>query len=122
MAYVSPRPSRGLFLGFITASLAGHHPHTGSVSCYVAAYAVEAALWTEYIWTIVLAGVTYRILIHPTSILTEILERYWLYVGLAVYTLALALAGLQSGLYQATYIGGFCWSVSAHISSIRFDI
>jgi hypothetical protein len=69
-------------------------------------------MWCQYLFTVAVATVSYAILLHPLSPFTIKLERHWYLLYLTIYFVSLVLSALQSGMYQAVYIGGFCFNKS----------
>jgi hypothetical protein len=75
-------------------------------------------MWTQYLFTLAVAIVSFCILLYPLSPITLFLERAWQLPALAVCVIALGMAGLQYGLQRAVYIGGFCFNASSEISLV----
>ncbi|KAG8952649.1 hypothetical protein FRC04_004011 [Tulasnella sp. 424] len=93
-------------------ALAGAHPRSGTLLCQFLAVVVQLWQWSEYLWTVTLAWVTYCIIVDPLSIITQNIEQNWRYIPPLLYTLAVFFSVLQAGLYGTDYIGGFCYSHS----------
>ncbi|KAJ9120109.1 hypothetical protein QFC22_003007 [Naganishia vaughanmartiniae] len=82
---------------------------TGSQACDGFGLLLVAILWSEHIWTFVLAFATYMILIYPLHKLTRIIERRWRYFYIIIWSLSFGSAVLTYELYGYWASGGLCY-------------
>ncbi|GHJ87881.1 hypothetical protein NliqN6_4283 [Naganishia liquefaciens] len=70
--------------------LAGKPLKDGSKSCSAVGFVLTAVLFTQHIWTLIIAVTTYALLKHPLSHFTRLLHTYWFVPPVAVWLIAIA--------------------------------
>lgn len=102
------------FLGFFalissSAYLAGSPFQHGSNTCDAWGLFLVATLWSEHLWTLVLAFSTYMILIYPLHSVTRLLEKSWQWIYLGIWTIAFGIGVMGYELYGFYPSGGICY-------------
>lgn len=99
------------FFALISSSayLAGNPFQHGSNTCSAWGFFLVATLWSEHLWTLVLAFSTYMILIYPLHAVTRALEKSWQWAYLAIWTIAFGVAVIGYELYGFYPTGGICY-------------
>ncbi|WVQ75919.1 hypothetical protein IAR50_005554 [Cryptococcus sp. DSM 104548] len=99
----------GLISGALTLSGDGHRIQHGTTACSGLGFMLTTVLWSEHLWTLILAFATYMILIYPLHSFTLWLERRWYFLWGLVWVIStmIGLVGFEVwGYYPA---GGVCY-------------
>lgn len=89
--------------------LAGHPLVKDSVECDGLGVTFVAIVFSQHLWTLALAFTTFMILIHPLSNTTILLEKYWYWNWLIVWSISFAVSVVGYVLYGYGPTGGICY-------------
>ncbi|KGB80158.1 hypothetical protein CNBG_5996 [Cryptococcus deuterogattii R265] len=100
-------------IGLISSSLAltgdGHLMAHATTSCSGLGFMLTAILWSEHLWTLLLAFATYMILINPLHSMTLWLEKKWFYFYIIVWVIAVMMGLIGYKVYGYYPAGGICF-------------
>ncbi|AFR97489.1 hypothetical protein C343_05632 [Cryptococcus neoformans C23] len=99
----------GLISSGLTLTGDGHLMAHGTTSCSGLGFMLTAILWSEHLWTLLLAFVTYMILINPLHSMTLWLEKKWFYFYIIVWVIAIMMGLIGYEVYGFYPAGGICF-------------
>lgn len=76
--------------------------------CTFAGYSFSVAIWTQHLWNLSIAAITYMILVHPLSSYVNNVERHIVWLWPAFWAVAMIVNGggwVHSGFVD---VGGYC--------------
>ena len=79
------------------ATLTGNPPREGTGFCNSMGFLLAVSIYVQHLNTLTLCVSTFLILIHPLSLATRILERYWRWLFPLPWVLACILCGIAWG-------------------------
>ncbi|KAE8540778.1 hypothetical protein D1P53_003142 [Cryptococcus gattii VGV] len=82
---------------------------TGSAGCNAQAFILIATLFTQHLWTLVMAVSTFLLLRHPLSRATSLLERYSWVIAPVIWGLSVIHAGLWYHYVGFVNAGSLCY-------------
>ncbi|ODN79566.1 hypothetical protein L202_03520 [Cryptococcus amylolentus CBS 6039] len=99
----------GLVAGALTLSGDGHLIAHGTAACSGLGFMLTTVLWSEHLWTLILAFATYMILIYPLHTVTLWLERRWYILWGFVWVLSPMIGLVGYKVYGYYPAGGVCY-------------
>ncbi|UZJ54746.1 hypothetical protein CBS101457_004066 [Exobasidium rhododendri] len=89
-------------------SLSGGNLSTATKFCSFAGYSFTVAVWTQNLWNLAIAIITYMILVHPLSSFVLRVERHLIWLWPIFWAIAFLVNGIAWAFVGFGNTGGYC--------------
>lgn len=76
--------------------------------CTFAGFIFSSSIWTQHLWNLSIAGITYMILVHPLSPFVSNVERHLVWLWPAFWSIAFIANGITWRYIGFTNVDGYC--------------